>query len=496
MNVSTSMTQASTHSNSARRPDWSPATGWQLAGAGLVVLLCLLSGAQILADPDTQWHIATGQWMIENRAWPRVDIFSYTFAGHPWIAKEWLSQLLLALAHLAGSWPAVVGLVAAAMAAATFMIARHVATRAGIVGGLGMGLLCFILVAPTLVARPHVLVFPVIVAWTLALVRSAEATRRPPWLALPLLTLWANMHAGFTMGCVVAAAFGLEALLAAKPAERIGVAVRWFAFGAACLVAVAITPYGLEPLLLNKAMASGNEGLQFITEWQSATLTPRWAAVVLVVAACLYALGREPRRNAARILLVAFLAYAMLRHQRFAMFFALVAPIVAGPALSDLCAVLCRRFNLFQTGALLPQTTAGYSVSTVSLAVAAVLCLAMPPAPSATVAPVAALASVPADLRREPVFNSYNLGGFLALNRLETFIDGRTDQLFLGGFMTRMMNAADAPGPGALAALLDRHAVRWALVNADAPEAAQLARLPRWRVLYEDAAARVYVRTP
>src|SRR6185437_1016863 len=94
------------------RSAWTPS--WPLALGFLVfVWLSLHGNLPLLADPDTQWHVALGNWILAHRAVPRVDTFSFTFAGEPWIAKEWLSQLLLAGAYDLGGWGAVVVLAAA-----------------------------------------------------------------------------------------------------------------------------------------------------------------------------------------------------------------------------------------------------------------------------------------------------------------------------------------------------------------------------------------------
>lgn len=57
---------------------------------GLLLFICLAngSGLPLLADPDTHWHIAVGNWMLATGAVPTVDPFSFSFAGQPWIAKE------------------------------------------------------------------------------------------------------------------------------------------------------------------------------------------------------------------------------------------------------------------------------------------------------------------------------------------------------------------------------------------------------------------------
>ena len=50
---------------------------------------------------------------------PTVDSFSHTFAGQPWIAKEWLSQLLYFTAYSAAGWAGVMLLALAAFGLGT-----------------------------------------------------------------------------------------------------------------------------------------------------------------------------------------------------------------------------------------------------------------------------------------------------------------------------------------------------------------------------------------
>ncbi len=476
------------------RDHMATATAWCLGAASLTLMLCLFAGAKLLNDPDAQWHVASGLWMIEKRTFPRTDFMSFTFFGQPWIAKEWLSQIFLAAAYLAGAWEAVVTLASLAVAATFYGIARHVSARTDVPGGLIMASFAFIVVSPTLLARPHVLVFPIIVAWTLAFIRSAETTRRPPWHMLPLLVLWTNMHASFMMGCAIAATFGLEALVNTKPAERLATVLRWLAFGLACLAAVTITPYGIEPLLISKNMATDNEATAFIAEWRSADLSFHWAGVVIVIAASLYALSRDLWANAARMLLVTLLTYAMLRHQRVAMFAGLVIPIIAGPALWNLAKGLFERLDIFQTK-LLPTKEGIAQYAACALAALAIAVAAIKPVSLPTrFAPTEAMAHVPDDLRSKRVFNSYNLGGYLIFVGIKTFIDGRNDQIYLGGYTKRVLEATKAPAPDALVELLNEYAVEWAFIAAESSEARLFPNMPGWHLLHKDGAAQVYAR--
>src|SRR6188508_3447610 len=89
-----------------------PRSAWSLSWPLVVgiLLFAFLSNADglLLSDPDSHWHIAVGNWILAHASVPTSDPFSFTFAGQPWIAKEWLSQLLLAGAYTFGGWAGVV----------------------------------------------------------------------------------------------------------------------------------------------------------------------------------------------------------------------------------------------------------------------------------------------------------------------------------------------------------------------------------------------------
>src|SRR5260370_36802100 len=51
--------------------------------------------ARNVVDPDIWWHLKTGEWIMQHRAVPHTDPFSYTRAGQPLIAHEWLSDLVI-----------------------------------------------------------------------------------------------------------------------------------------------------------------------------------------------------------------------------------------------------------------------------------------------------------------------------------------------------------------------------------------------------------------
>src|SRR2546421_2836447 len=62
------------------------------AGAGWSVLL---------ADGDAGWHIRTGDYILATRSVPVRDLFSFSKAGQPWFAWEWLADVIFSALHRA-----------------------------------------------------------------------------------------------------------------------------------------------------------------------------------------------------------------------------------------------------------------------------------------------------------------------------------------------------------------------------------------------------------
>jgi tetratricopeptide (TPR) repeat protein len=53
-------------------------------------------------DLDIWLHIKTGEWILQHKAVPKSDIFSFTIQGKPWIDHSWLFQIIVHLVY--GKW--------------------------------------------------------------------------------------------------------------------------------------------------------------------------------------------------------------------------------------------------------------------------------------------------------------------------------------------------------------------------------------------------------
>src|SRR5262249_41832916 len=157
----------------------------------LLIFLCILVGQAVnhpylLDDPDTYWHVVVGREIWETGSFPHKDRFSWTFEGQPWIAKEWLSQLILFAGYQLGSWRGVVLIAAAALALAYALLFVILSRQMRITVAAGVAMVAPLLALGHFLARPHVFSFPLIVLWVAGLVRAVEERRAPSWLLLPV----------------------------------------------------------------------------------------------------------------------------------------------------------------------------------------------------------------------------------------------------------------------------------------------------------------------
>ena len=447
-------------------------------------------------DPDTQWHVEVGRVIWSTGQFPRQDTMSHTFYGSPWIAKEWLAQLALYASQQLGGWPLVAALASLCAVSAFVIVAMHLMRVSGPFMAMLICFIAFSFLQITLLARPHILALPLLALWTLMLVRALDGDRRPPWLALPIMVLWSNLHAGYTIGFIIAGALAMDAIINTQKPERLKQLGLWVLFGVLSVLASCINPYGLDVIILNVQMLVQNnhEGVRYVSEWESQPFGLRYSLIVAYTLFMVAALAQKWRENLFRILVVLFVSYTCLKHQRFAMLLAVVSPLVAGHAMVDLLQNIFARLKLFQDADPLRRSTFWNPLIGTCFAAMVLVVSQNPVTLEGFSSPTKAFASVPDTVRAGKVYNSYIYGGFLIINHVPTFIDGRSDQLFLGGFFKRYVTTRMEQNDAEFRKFIDQYGVTWALIMADSKEAMIFARLADWQETYTDDSAKVFVR--
>lgn len=450
-----------------------------LIAAFIAVLLLpavLGSSLTIFNDGDVSWHIATGLWILDHRAIPAVDPFSFTAAGKPWVPIEWLSEVIYASAYRLAGYGGVAAVVTAALMALHALVYFH--TRRFVPPLLPIVAMDIVLV-PMLLARPHVLTWPLLALWTLLMLRARERDRAPSLAAALLLTLWANLHGSFVIAFVIAGAFGLEALVDSR--DRLKALRQWLVFGLACLAASLVNANG--PAGLAHPFYLANQSiLPLVDEWKPSNpaVTPFFFGMLALVAALI--LWKRPRLPWVRWLFLAGLLAMALYQVRHQAMFAIVAALVLSQGFARGAvhpAAVERKLPAFLAGGAL-----------MLLAARALMPLA-PPENGAN--PWKLIAAVPAHLRGLPVLNSYSMGGPLILSGIRPFIDGRADMY--GDAFVHDYARISRGDRAAFEAAVERWDIRWAIVSSESAGLdGLLSNSANWRRIAQDPVGAIYVR--
>ena len=460
-----------------------PIAGWPTLiapVAGGLWAAAALFNPRMFDDQDTNWHLATGQLILRTHSIPTTDPFSWPAAGRPWVTHEWLSEVVIALAYQAGSWAGMALLAAAALT----IIVTIFAIRAGQWLAPQRAALAVIIVAaaiaPTTLVRPHLLAFVLLTAWTALLIDARRRDGVPPWWSLLILILWVNMHASWILGCGLAGAFGLEALLRSQ--SRLLTFKKWAVFGLACFGVTLLNPQGFVAWLYPFDVSSMS-ALHLIGEWRPVDYRKDYLYLACMAVVVLGVLRLHRQLGPVRIIVMAGLMVMALQHIRHLSPFALVSSLILLDAVRD-----------EPRWAMTTGVRAGPAVlvALVMFLGSAGLRLLIPVDRHDNRAnPMAAIAAVPAHIRALPVINFYDYGGVLILNGIRPYVDGRADMY--GDAHMAEYEQVLAGNPATFDTVVREGKVGWILVHRE-NALARLAAKRGWQRLYGDQFAVVFVR--
>ncbi len=439
---------------------------------------------QIFNDGDTFLHVAAGERMLAEHAILFRDPFSYTFFGRPWLAHEWLAEIFMALAYGWGGWAGISLLSASAMALTAFFFTRHLGRFLPPGPQLLTVAVALACTAPSLLARPHLLALPALELWTAGLVIARSRHRAPSWLLLPLMTLWANLHGGFIIGFFLLACLGAEAVVV--EGERRESLKSWALFSLGAILAALVTPHFADGLLFPFKLA-GTTALGNVGEWQPANFSTLQPFELAILAGIYLLASRGIRLPAGRIAISLVLLHLALQHMRHQMIFAIAVPLILAEPIAHALG--------WKSVDARPAARAAWNAAFAVLALAVCVArLALPYRGGAAVAPEAALARVPDQLRAAPVLNDYSFGGYLIFRGVRPFIDSRAE-LYGDAFLANYARIV-RPDAGAIGRTLDTYRIEWTIFAPESPAVTVLDLLPGWRRAYADKVAVIHVRMP
>lgn len=441
------------------------------------------SAVVVITDGDVPWLVRTGQEILRRRALPTEELFAYTGHGRP-LHHEYLTEVLAALAYdgagVAGltAWQC---LLLAGVAFAVSLAPDAEGRTRPFAGWSPVAVAAAaMLLRETLSVRAQCASNILTALTFVAVLRDQQGDRRALPLALPLGLLWAQLHGGNPHHTAL---FGVG-FLAAPSARR-------FAFTAAAAALTCVGPYGLR---VHAHYLQGTGALHLIKEWQplgrvlASGNAHAIACVAFAAAACAALVVRWRAGDRSRVELVALALYAALA-------FRYARTVSELTVLSGV--VLARSLAPFEAPRWAPRRALSPLVAAGVVALAVALSPRELGVGFGGRCPLGAVAWLRAHRPPGPMFNSYNLGGWLMLLYPEerVFLDGRGPTAYPERLMVELLAVYRAPAR--FESLTERHGFRLAVIQPEgngAPLVAWLRRHPRWRLRHEDARALVFTR--
>jgi hypothetical protein len=465
--------------------------------ATLIVGRVFYEGRAFAVDPDLWWHIKVGQNILTTRHWPTADPFSFTVAGTPWIAYEWLGDVAIgAVAKFGGLLGLDIFLIVLA-SVVMLSLYGYATMRSGNskAGFISAGVLCSLAYA-SFNLRPQMFGYLFLILTLIALERFRQGKPQALWFLPPLFLVWINTHGSWIIGLGVIFVFWASGLwefqLGSVSAKRWSFIerLRLELVFMLCLVAIPFTPYGTRLAAYPFTVAStlplnvGN-----ILEWQPMPFNIAGGKLFLVMILAFFLaqmLFRSSWHLAEVLLCFGGIMMACL-HVRFLLLFVpLFAPLIATllalwlppyAAKKDhrilnailMAAVIGAMVRYFPTQAGIEKIAAR------NFPVGAVQYLRAHPTPG-------------------PMFNTYGYGGYLiwALPEQKVFIDGRGDLYEDGGAFLEYLQVANLK-PAAFM-VLRAHGIQSCVLESQEPLATVLATNPEWEKRYADGVSTLFVR--
>jgi len=458
--------------------------------------------ARNITDPDFWWHLRTGQYIVENRSVPHADPFSFTKLGQPWIAHEWLSEVFIyGLYRLAG-WGGLI-VIFALLTMAIFLFLYWRCGGQPYVAGV-LVLLGAFACRPTWGVRPQTisLLLASILLW---LLERSDQDRRILWWVVPMTLLWANLHAGYSLGIALLLLWligsWLDTKLGKESLDQHAAPLRplMVTLSLAVLVVMA-NPNGLRLYSYPIKTLRSSAMQRHIVEWFSPDFhRGELAPFLVLLLAVLVAPALTGLRPSARQLLVLCVsAFAALQFNRFIPIFILVVI----PVLSEQGRAWLEIHGWHRV--LQPAPGAPFSKALLNAAGMGVLAILAythvrnvvrsQPIAEAEAFPKAAVQFLAEHGFFAPYFNNYSWGGYMIwkLPAEKVFVDGRAD-LYGDDFVEDHFRTYGLIGDWRRE--LECWKIRTVVVPPTAPIANALSTDKLWREVFRDSQATVFTRS-
>ncbi len=296
-------------------------------------LLGWIFGLQKLSDNSYLWHVRTGAYILDSGV-PHHEIYSFTIAGHTWIAQSWLAELVYGVVNreFGGHGLQVLSAVTGALVGMLMMwIALRVTGDR--VRAVGVTALAAAVVFLLWSERPLALGLLALAIVVIVVELPTSRVGRHPLIVLPIVFwVWGNVHGTWFLGLAYVGFQVLAGWVDGRPWWKPG---RERTLVVAVLISVAVlmlNPYGIALITFPIELVGRGGVLQNVVEWRSPNFRDLPSAVYALWLVLFVVVGvRSDRRYSRRDLIVAvpFLLLAFWAQRNITLAVLVTLPIVA-----------------------------------------------------------------------------------------------------------------------------------------------------------------------
>jgi hypothetical protein len=450
-------------------------------------------------ESDTLWHITVGNLILKTHTWPTHDIYSFTVHGSPWIAYEWLGEVIMALAWRAGNLHGLAVLVLAIISViilGLFYLAYLCSKNTKSAFAACAVLLPLSAISWTL--RPQLLGYFFLIITLIVLRRFRQGHRKSIWILPLIFLLWTNTHGTFVLGFGVLGIYWLSGLKEFQFGDIYS--QRWTRserqqlelVALLSLIASIITPYGTRLAAYPLEMAGSQPMIiQIVQEWQPLALSASYGKLFLVLFLAFWVLVIT-RRSRIRLEDMALLLIAAAETVMHARFMVLFVPVFA-PLLAELITPWFPPYDETKDRPFLNFGLVGLIIFGMAVFFPSNKQLNQQLASEMPTGAVRYLAAHP---NLEPTFNYFFWGGYLIQNHGpddKVFIDGRLDIYEYSGVLADYMSIMSLKPD--VESLLSKYHVNSCLIPPENPLAVLLGSSPGWKKVYRDGTSAIFVRS-
>jgi len=307
---------------------------------GILILLVLCAiplGTTKVFESDTFWHIKLGQEILKNLSLPVTVPFTFTGEDVPWVATEWLSEIVFFILYSVGGFSGLILLNGVALAFCTLLV--YGALRAHIGNttlSFIISLLWAVMSRDWFVERPHIFSILCMCSYLFYLSRLKSI------FVFPLvMVLWANLHGGFILGLIFLGCALTEQtyeVYSGRSRDKATLRKLEWAFILTC-AATLLTPYHVRllPFIIRHSWAA--RILDITMEFRP--VSPAGLYIALLIAFLLIALYL--RRKKEGLIATCLFGALGISSQRIIPFFLVVSTIVVGDIIMTLLKAVPQR---------------------------------------------------------------------------------------------------------------------------------------------------------